>query len=104
MGGDVNVNIGLYVRAILRNPSASLPAKYALVSTKDISFADILKTWSEVSGKEAEYEEVSAEEFDAMAPKFGAVYAAVLKWVQTVPDWKGLKEGGDGECEEVGGR
>lgn len=37
--------------------------------------------------------EVSAEEFDAMAPKFGAVYAAVLKWVQTVPDWKGLRKG-----------
>lgn len=93
MAGDVNVNIGVYVSAILRNPSASLPAKYAFVTTEDISFADTLKTWSEVSGKEAEYVEISAEQFDAMAPKFGGELAAQFKWGETVPDWKVLKKG-----------
>ena len=93
MAGDVSVNIGVYVRAILRNPSASLPAKYAFVTTGDISYADTLKTWSEVSGKEAEWVEVSAEELDAIFPKFGGELAAQLKWGETVPDWKALKKG-----------
>lgn len=93
MAGDVSINIGLYVRAILRNPSASLPAKYAFVSTEDISHADTLKTWSEVTGKETEYVEVSVEKFNAQFGGAGGEFAAQLKWGETVPDWRGLKSG-----------
>ena len=80
MAGDVSVNVGLYVSAILANPSVSLPSKYALVVTENISVADTLKVWSEVTGKEAEYVEVSAEKFDALFPGMGGELAAQLKW------------------------
>lgn len=93
MAGDVSVNIGVYVSAILRNPSVSLPAKYAFVSTESVSVADTLKTWTQVTGKEAEYVEVSAEKFDALFPQIGGELAAQLKWGETVPDWRGLKAG-----------
>lgn len=93
MAGDVRVNIGVYVSAILRNPSVSLPGKYAFVSTGNISVADTLKTWSQVTGKEAEYVEVSAEKFDNLFPKFGRELAAQSKWWETVPDWRNLKAG-----------
>ena len=93
MAGDVSINVGLYVSAILRNPSVSLPAKYTFVSTEDISLADTLKVWSEVTGKEAVYIEVSAENYDAIFPKLGGEYAAQLRWGETVSDWWKLKEG-----------
>ena len=90
MAGDVSTNIGLYVSAILANPAVSLPAKYALVVTENISVADTLKVWSEVTGKEAEYVEVSAGKFDALFPGMGGELAAQLKWGETVEDWAAL--------------
>lgn len=93
MAGDVSVNVGLYVSAILRNPSVSLPAKYTVVVTENISVADTLKTWTEVTGKEAEYVEVSPEKFDRLYPRAGGELAAGLKWEETVRDWRDLKEG-----------
>ena len=93
MAGDVSTNIGLYVSAILRNPSVSLPAKYTLVVTENITAADTLKVWSEVTGKEAEYIEVSAEKFDSIFPKMGGEMAAQLKWGETVQDWGQLAGG-----------
>lgn len=90
MAGDVSVNIGIYVSAILRNPAASLPAKYAFVSTENVSVADALRIWSEVTGKEAVYIEVSAEKFDAIFPQAGGELAAQLKWGETVRDWGSL--------------
>ena len=93
MAGDVSVNIGVYVSAILRNPSVSLPAKYTFLVTENITIADTLKVWSEVTGKDAEYVEVSAEKFDALYPKMGGELAAQLKWGETVPDWGKLGSG-----------
>lgn len=101
MAGDVSTNIGLYVSAILRNPSVSLPAKYTLVTTENISLADTLKAWSEVTGKEAEYVEVSADKFDGIFPKFGGELAAQLKWGETVRDW-GTLSGGLVSRKELG--
>ena len=101
MAGDVSTNIGLYVSAILRNPSVSLPAKYTFVTTENISFADTLKAWSEVTGKEAEYVEVSAEKFDRIFPKFGGELAAQFKWGETVRDW-GTLSGGLVSRQELG--
>lgn len=93
MAGDVSVNIGLYVAAILRNPSVSLPAKYIFLITESISFADATKVWSEVTGKEAVYVEVSAEKFDILFPKFGGELAAQMKWGEALEEWSSLKEG-----------
>ena len=90
MAGDVSVNVGLYASAILANPSVSLPAKYTLVVTENITVADTLKVWSEVTGKEAEYVEVSAQKFDDLFPTMGGELAAQLKWGETVQDWGAL--------------
>lgn len=93
MGGDVSLNIGLYATAILRNPTASLPAKYTAVVTENISCADALSVWSAVTGRPAAYTETSPEAFDARFPKAGAEFAAQLQWGEAVGEWARLREG-----------
>jgi hypothetical protein len=53
--GDIDHNVGSFVRAILANPSASLPWKIALVCTDSMPYADILKVWNEVTGRRGTY-------------------------------------------------
>lgn len=93
MAGDVAVNVGIYVRAILRHPAVSLPAKYTMVIMENISFTDTVRMWSDVTGQPAEYVEISVETFDGRFPKIGAELAAQWKWGETVRDWGSLREG-----------
>ena len=48
----------------LAKPSVSLPSKYAFGTSENVSVADALETWTAVTGKQAEYGEVSAERYE----------------------------------------
>lgn len=94
MGGDVSVNIGVYVAAILAHPSVSLPSKYALVQTETITCEDTIKTWGEVTGKEVVYVPVTLQVFESLWPHIGGELATQLQWGEGgYGDWSKLKEG-----------
>ncbi|KAK0434218.1 putative hscarg dehydrogenase [Armillaria borealis] len=63
MMGLAEINVGIFVEAILENPAISLPSKYVLGSVDDISFGDLLNLWAETLDVEAEYIQVSGEEY-----------------------------------------
>lgn len=63
MMGLTEINVGVFVEAILENPTISLPSKYVLGSVDDISFGDLLSLWAETLHVEAEYVQVSGEEY-----------------------------------------
>ncbi|KAK0492519.1 putative hscarg dehydrogenase [Armillaria luteobubalina] len=63
MMGLTEINVGVFVEAILENPTISLPSKYVLGSVDDLSFGDLLKLWAETLDVEAEYVQVSGEEY-----------------------------------------
>jgi hypothetical protein len=71
ISGDISNNVGVFVSAILAHPEVSLPARYVTVETEALSFEDILKVWSKVTGKEAEYVGISSEAFSRIWGPYG---------------------------------
>lgn len=58
----MTVTPGVWVRQILANPSVS-KGRYAHVAPETLSFGEILKVWSEVTGRPAEYIETTKESY-----------------------------------------
>jgi hypothetical protein len=58
----------------------SLPGKFVLAKAETFSAGDVLKTWSEAIGKQAEYVKVSLEDFDKMWPVWGMEMGIMLKF------------------------
>ena len=110
LSGDTRSNVGLFVSAILANPRVSLPGKFVVVTTQTLSAGDVLKTWSAVTGKAAEYVKVSLEDFDRVWPMWGMEMGLMLKFWDEARDksWSGeegiigAKELGIKESELVG--
>ena len=97
----MGVNPGLWVRQILANPTKSL-GKYANVAPEILSFGDILKVWSEVTGRQGVYVECSVEDFEKLWGVLGNELASQLKFGELVTDWNaGMKSGFVGP-EELG--
>lgn len=82
MAGDVSVNIGIFVAAILARPNVSLPSKYALVMTEAVTCKYMIIAWAEATGKDTAYNQVSLQAFDSLWPKFGGEMAAQLQWAR----------------------
>ncbi|KAK3069369.1 hypothetical protein LTR53_012336 [Teratosphaeriaceae sp. CCFEE 6253] len=101
--GDVGVNVGVYVRAALEHAERSR-GKYVYVRTDRLSFPDILKVWSEVSGKEAEYVPVSPQAFEALWGVAGKEMAMQYRSGEMWEDWDTLKPGEVCTMQELGVR
>jgi hypothetical protein len=86
VSGDMNVNPGLWVRAILEKGSVTY-GKYSFVAPETLSFEQILTIWGEVAGKETTLVEVSREEFLKLWGHFGDEMTDQLKFGETVTDW-----------------
>jgi hypothetical protein len=101
--GDVGVNLGRYVVAALEHPEVSR-GKYIYVRTDRLSFTEILKVWSEVSGKDATYVPISVEGFEALwgpgGKEMGAQYFSGELW----DDWNTLKPNVVCTSEDLGVR
>jgi hypothetical protein len=53
--GDGTVNVGLFVKSILEQPQKSLPGKFVLAATDDMTAGEIAAAWAQLEGKEAVY-------------------------------------------------
>ncbi|KAK4959956.1 hypothetical protein LTR10_002845 [Elasticomyces elasticus] len=99
--GDVGVNVGVYVRAALKHPDKSR-GKYVYVRTDRLSFPDILRIWSEVSGRDAEYVPISPHAFEALWGPGGKEMAMQYQSGELWDDWDTLKPGEVCTPEELG--
>ncbi|OQU98053.1 hypothetical protein CLAIMM_03886 [Cladophialophora immunda] len=79
IAGDLSVNIGLFVTAILANPALTR-GKYSSVQTEILSQQQILDYWSNATGKDAVYIVCTQEEFNKLYPVWGDIMAAQFKW------------------------
>ncbi|TKA80145.1 hypothetical protein B0A55_03324 [Friedmanniomyces simplex] len=99
--GDVGVNVGVYVRGALEHPEKSR-GKYVYVRTDRLTFTEILKIWSEVSGREAEYVPISPQAFEAIWGPGGKEMAMQYQSGEMWEDWDTLKPGEVCTPEELG--
>jgi hypothetical protein len=79
-----------------------LPGKFVLAKTQTLSAGDVLKTWSEATGKKAEYVKVSLEDFDRMWPMWGMEMGVMLKFWDEAKDKSWSGEEGIVGAEELG--
>lgn len=85
--GDLTHSGGIWVRQILANPSLS-KAKYAMVATETLSFAEMLAVWSEVTGKQGLYVACSPAEYAALWGTAGEELSDQLQFGELVDDWE----------------
>lgn len=71
MAGDVTVNVGLFVAAILAQPEKTQLGKTVLVSTETMTASDVLATWAQVQGKESQVLTVEPSVYFKMWPVMG---------------------------------
>lgn len=93
LAGEVSVNIGVFVKAIVSNPSKTL-GKYVICKTEVMTNGDYIQLWGKVTGKRTQYLEVSFEEYDKLFPTWGVVVAELLQFFAYAGDklWSGGPE------------
>lgn len=91
ISGDISTNVGVFVSAILAHPEVSLPARYVTVKTETLSFDEILKVWSKVTGKEAVYVEIAFEAFNRLWGPYGEEMGRQFKFGAEFGDWDALE-------------
>lgn len=84
---EVENNVGVFVKHVLAKPEISLPAKYVSVHTDIRPYVDALTAWSEVSGKRAEFIEVSDKQMEGIMGFAGKEFASQLRLNEVAPDW-----------------
>ncbi|MCJ1382461.1 hypothetical protein MMC17_005574 [Xylographa soralifera] len=91
--GDIGVNIGVFAAAILAHPDISLPGKYAWVQTEKTTFQEIMDTWSQVTGKDAVYVDIPAEQYIQLWGPYGLEMSKQYAFGADHGDWDDLKPG-----------
>ncbi|KAF5554639.1 nitrogen metabolic regulation nmr [Fusarium mexicanum] len=76
LAGDVRTNVGIFVHAILEQPSKTLPGKFVLAVTDVMSCGKLLSLWAAAKQKEAEYVMVDKQTYHSLWPKWGEVMEA----------------------------
>jgi hypothetical protein len=96
---DMKVNPGICVKAILANPEKT-HGNYAIVQTEIMSFEDMLKVWSEVTGRQSVYMECSLDDYIKLWGVGGAEFGVQLKFGDA--DWSGAASGKFVTSEDLG--
>ncbi|KAM5343837.1 hypothetical protein ACJ41O_012374 [Fusarium nematophilum] len=79
--GDARVNVGLFVRAILDQPEKTLPSRFVLGATDEMTIGELLSLWASVKGKEAEYVMAEKKTYYQLWPMWAEVMdAAHMYW------------------------
>ncbi|KAF2688511.1 NAD(P)-binding protein, partial [Lentithecium fluviatile CBS 122367] len=86
VAGDMTVTPGIWVRQILANPSLT-HTKYANVAPETLSFGEMLDMWSEVTGRQGVYLQVSPQDYEKAWGVGGAELADQLVFGEQVADW-----------------
>ncbi|MCJ1390250.1 hypothetical protein MMC18_003108 [Xylographa bjoerkii] len=89
--GDISVNIGVFAAAILAHPEISLPGKYAWVQTEKTTFQEIMETWSKVTGKDAVYVDIPAEQYIQLWGPYGLEMSLQYAFGSEHGDWDAFK-------------
>jgi hypothetical protein len=84
--GDAYHNVGVFAHAILCRPEISLPAKWVLVATNEITMPEAIKAWSEVTGKPTVFATLTLEEFTELYGLFGQEVGLQYKMHDLEPD------------------
>jgi NmrA-like family len=91
ISGDISVNTGYVVEAILSKPDISLPGKYVAMVTEQRSYLDVLNVWEKVTRKSAVYVEVTDEDFESLWGIYGSELASQLRFSEEYGDWNSFK-------------
>ncbi|KAH6715759.1 NmrA-like family protein-like protein [Leptodontidium sp. MPI-SDFR-AT-0119] len=73
--------LGLRPKHPMSESELTLAGKFVLSSVETLTTGDLLKSWSEVTGKEAEYVQITLKEFDRLWPKWGLEMGETLDLV-----------------------
>lgn len=90
ISGDVSVNLGVFAVAALQHPEKT-HGKYIDVRTDLLSFTDVLKVWSEVTGKSAEYVPIPPGTFSKLWGTVGVEMSMQYESGEMWGDWERLK-------------
>jgi hypothetical protein len=82
----MNVNPGLWVKAILANPQKTR-GKFVFVVTETLTWDEAFRLWSEVTGKQAKLIHCSTQEIVDLWGVSGKELDDQLQWSVHVPDW-----------------
>jgi len=85
--GDPSYNTGLFVHAILSQPSLTY-GRTAGVITDTLTIDELLSLWSKVTGKSAISLSCTVAEYDKLWPVAGEEFTKQLLWHEIVPDWE----------------
>ncbi|TVY14617.1 NmrA-like family domain-containing protein 1 [Lachnellula arida] len=77
--GDHTINVGHFVHAIIKQPKLTLHGKYVFATTEITTMGKLLEHWSEVTGKETEYLQITLEEYNRLWPMWGLEVGSDLK-------------------------
>ncbi|KAJ4983430.1 hscarg dehydrogenase [Stagonosporopsis vannaccii] len=84
--GDISVTAGIWVRQALALPNVS-KGRYTVVATEFLSYHDMAKMWSEVTGRTALHVKCSVEDYARLYGDFGKDLAAQLLYGEVIEDW-----------------
>jgi len=84
--GDPGHNTGIFVKAILANPSLT-HGRYTSVLTDTLSFDNLFGLWSKVTGKPITTVGCSVDDYNKLWPVAGEEFAKQLAYHTEVPDW-----------------
>lgn len=83
--------MGVFVSAILANP-AKTHGRYVNVKSEIKTFEEILKVWSEVTGKDAVYVELTLAEYEKIWGAYGREMAMQYAFGAENPDWEVMRK------------
>jgi len=88
--GDISANVGIFTSSILAQPQLT-HGKYVLAYVEKTTIGDMLKTWSEATGKPSVYVQTSLEDFDKVWPMWGHEMGFMMKFWEEYGDqsWSG---------------
>jgi len=89
--GDAQVNVGLFVKAILAQPEITLPGKFVLAHTEETTAGDMLQTWAKAQGKTAQYVQIDTQTFNAIWPMWAEELGIMMRFWNEAGDksWSG---------------
>ena len=71
LSGDASVNVGIFVKSVLRQPQKTLPGKFVLAETDRMTAGEMLEAWASAQGKDAAYALVDKAMYYDMWPIWG---------------------------------
>jgi len=78
--GSQKDNVGLFVRAILRQPLLTLPSKYVMAAVEQLSLGEIIELYGELTGRDTRFVCVGPTAFHELFPMWDAIRDMLLFW------------------------